>query len=111
MSPLLIFHITAAVIGMLGGVAAMSLRVGAATTPRSGPRVTPRCFRPKFLVIDDQNSTVAVRWSARGANVERFLEIGPTNRATEMTGIEIIQIVGGQVTRRWGEWGISAHHE
>jgi predicted ester cyclase len=63
------------------------------------------------LVIDDQNSTVAIRWSARGTNVERFLEIGPTNRATEMTGIEIIEIVGGQVTRRWGEWDISAHHE
>jgi predicted ester cyclase len=63
------------------------------------------------LVIDDQNSTVAIRWSARGTNVERFLEIGPTNRATEMTGIEIIEIAGGQVARRWGEWDIPAHHE
>lgn len=63
------------------------------------------------LVIDEQNSTVAVRWSARGTNVERFLGIGPTNRATEMTGIEIIQITRGQVVRRWGEWDISAHHE
>jgi predicted ester cyclase len=63
------------------------------------------------LVVDDQISTVAVRWSARGTNVERFLEIGPTNRATQMTGIEIIQIVGGRVARRWGEWDISAHRE
>ena len=63
------------------------------------------------LVIDEQNSTVAVRWSGRGTNVKRFLEIGPTNRATEITGIEIIQIAQGQVVRRWGEWDISAHHE
>ncbi len=63
------------------------------------------------LVIDEQTSTVAVRWSGRGTNVERFLEIGPTNRATAMTGIEIIQIALGQVVRRWGEWDISAHHE
>jgi steroid delta-isomerase-like uncharacterized protein len=63
------------------------------------------------LVIDEQNSTVAVRWSARGTNVERFLGIGPTNRTIEMSGIEIIQIARGQVIRRWGEWDISAHHE
>jgi len=66
---------------------------------------------PQSLVIDEQNSTVAVRWSAWGTNVERFLKIGPTNRATEITGIEIIQIAGGQVVRRWGEWDISTHHE
>jgi predicted ester cyclase len=63
------------------------------------------------LVIDEQNSTVAVRWSGRGTNAERFLKIGPTNRPTEITGIEIIQIAQGQVVRRWGEWDISAHHE
>src|SRR5258708_19951742 len=44
------------------------------------------------LVIDEQNSTVAVRWSGRGTNVERFLEIGPPNRATEIRAIGIIQI-------------------
>ena len=63
------------------------------------------------LVIDEQSSTVAVRWSGRGTNIERFLEIGPTNRATDITGIEIIQIARGQLVRRWGEWDISAHHE
>jgi predicted ester cyclase len=63
------------------------------------------------LVIDEQSSTVAVRWSGRGTNIERFLEIGPTNRATGITGIEIIQIARGQLVRRWGEWDISAHHE
>jgi steroid delta-isomerase-like uncharacterized protein len=62
------------------------------------------------LVVDEQSSTVAVRWSGRGTNVERFLGIGPTNRTIEMTGIEIIQISRGQVVRRWGEWDLSAHH-
>jgi hypothetical protein len=66
------------------------------------------CAARTVCVIDEQNSTVAVRWSGSGTNVERFLKIGPTNRATEITGIEIIQIAQGQVVRRWGEWGRGA---
>jgi hypothetical protein len=65
----------------------------------------------KSLAIDEVDSTVAARWSGRGTNVERLLKVGPTNRLTDMTGIEIIQIARGQVVRRWGEWDISAHHE
>jgi steroid delta-isomerase-like uncharacterized protein len=65
--------------------------------------------RIEQLVVDLENSRVAVRWSARGTNRAAFLGIGPTERLTSITGIEIIEIKQGQVIRRWGEWDISAH--
>ena len=61
------------------------------------------------LVIDESKSQVAVRWVAQGTNRSRFLGIGPINRLTPITGIEIIEIQDGQIIRRWGEWDISAH--
>jgi len=61
------------------------------------------------LVIDTQKHQVAVRWSATGTNRARYLGIGPTNKSTRITGIEIIQLRDGQIARRWGEWDISDH--
>lgn len=61
------------------------------------------------LVIDEARSRVAVRWTARGTNRTCFRGIGPTDRATVFRGIEIIEIKGGQIVRRWGEWDISDH--
>ena len=61
------------------------------------------------LVVDAAASKVAIRWRALGTNASRYLGAGPTNRATLITGIEIIQVEGGVITRRWGEWDISAH--
>jgi predicted ester cyclase len=60
-------------------------------------------------MVDVENSRVAVRWSARGTNKANFLGIGPTERLTSITGIEIIEIKKSQIVRRWGEWDISAH--
>jgi steroid delta-isomerase-like uncharacterized protein len=65
--------------------------------------------RVEQLVVDVENSCVAVRWSARGTNKANFLGIGPTERLTSITGIEIIEIKKSQIVRRWGEWDISAH--
>ncbi|MDD5718123.1 MAG: ester cyclase, partial [Candidatus Krumholzibacteria bacterium] len=42
------------------------------------------------LVIDPQTQRVAVRWSAAGTNRQCYLGIGPTQRPTRITGIEII---------------------
>jgi hypothetical protein len=39
------------------------------------------------------------------------LGIGPTGRATPITGIEISELQAGRVRRRWGEWDISAHRD
>lgn len=64
------------------------------------------------LVVDESRSMVTVRWSAEGTNRAEFLRIGPTNRLTHITGIEVIEIQAGQITRRWGEWDITDHrHE
>jgi steroid delta-isomerase-like uncharacterized protein len=61
------------------------------------------------LVVDARRCRVAVRWAARGTNRVRFLDIGPTNRSTLITGIEIIEVRHGKIVRRWGEWDIAAH--
>jgi steroid delta-isomerase-like uncharacterized protein len=63
------------------------------------------------LVIEESANRVAVRWSAVGTNKTRYLGIGPTNRQTNITGIEIIEFANGRITRRWGEWDISDHHD
>jgi len=59
------------------------------------------------LVIDESTGRVAVRWSATGTNRARFLGKGPTNKAVNITGIEIIEIRDGRITDRWGEWDIT----
>jgi len=61
------------------------------------------------LIIDTERHRVAVRWSATGTNRARFLGIGPTNKSTFITGIEIIEVHEGEITRRWGEWDITDH--
>jgi len=69
------------------------------------------CTAIDGLVVDEANSQVAIRWCARGTDRERYLGVGPTNRLTTITGIEIIEVRGGKIVRRWGEWDISAHFE
>jgi len=61
------------------------------------------------LVIDTENRRVAIRWSATGVNKIRYLGIGPTNKPTPITGIEIIEIRDDRIVRRWGEWDITDH--
>ncbi|MCC6408002.1 MAG: ester cyclase [Planctomycetes bacterium] len=61
------------------------------------------------LVVDVERARVAVRWTARGTNRERYLGVGPTERATRITGIEIVEFAGGRAVRRWGEWDASDH--
>ena len=63
------------------------------------------------LVIDELRSQAAVRWKAKGTNMEKFLGTGPTGRLTTITGIEIIEMSKGKIVRRWGEWDISDHAE
>lgn len=62
------------------------------------------------LIVDDSKQRVAVRWSSVGTNKTEFLGIGPTNRKTQITGIEIIEFVNNRIAKRWGEWDISDHH-
>ena len=61
------------------------------------------------LVVDEERSEVAVRWTARGTNRGTYLGVGPTGRTTTITGIEIIAVRSGRIVRRWGEWDITDH--
>jgi steroid delta-isomerase-like uncharacterized protein len=61
------------------------------------------------LVIDVERQQVAVRWSSLATNRLPYLGLGPTQRQTRIRGIEIVQIAGGRIRRRWGEWDISDH--
>ena len=63
------------------------------------------------LVVDESAARVAVRWRAEGTNRIAYLGIGPTHRRTVIAGIEILEIRGHQLVRRWGEWDITAHRE
>ncbi len=65
--------------------------------------------RVEDLVVDEAAGKVAVRWSAQGTNRKKYLGVGPTDRSTRITGIEIIEIRDGRIIRRWGEWDITAH--
>jgi steroid delta-isomerase-like uncharacterized protein len=61
------------------------------------------------LVVDEETGHAAIRWSAIGTNRVGFIGVGPTDRITPITGIEIIEVRDGQIVKRWGEWDISAH--
>jgi steroid delta-isomerase-like uncharacterized protein len=65
--------------------------------------------RVEDIIVDETVQRVAVRWSSIGTNRRKFLGVGPTYRQTTITGIEIIEVSNGQITKRWGEWDISGH--
>lgn len=65
--------------------------------------------RVEDLVVEEHSRRVAVRWSATGTNRRAYLGVGPTGRRVTITGIEIVEISGGRILRRWGEWDIGDH--
>lgn len=56
------------------------------------------------VIVDAERGRLAVRWSALGTHVARFLDRGPTGRRIRFQGIEILSVVGGRIAERWGEW-------
>jgi len=57
------------------------------------------------LVVDAPRGRVAIRWTATGTHSGRpFLGQAPSGRRIRFTGIEILEIAGGRVIARWGEW-------
>jgi len=63
------------------------------------------------VLIDVDRSRVAVRWTATGTNRAKYVGVGPTNRVTTFTGIEIVEIRDGRIVKRWGEWDATEHVE
>lgn len=56
------------------------------------------------LVIDAEQSKVAVRWEATGTHRDTFMGHAATGRKIAFAGIEIIRIENGLIAERWGEW-------
>lgn len=51
-----------------------------------------------------EGDKVALRWSARGTHSGEFMDISPTNKRVEMTGIDMLRFSGDKVVERWGEF-------
>lgn len=56
------------------------------------------------LIVDTEQSKVAVRWTATGTHRGSFMGYPATGRLIRFAGIEIITIRRGRVAERWGEW-------
>ena len=60
--------------------------------------------RVQDLVVDTENGTVAVRWTAVGSHNGEYLGAPPSGKQVRFKGIEIIRIRNDQIVERWGEW-------
>ncbi len=56
------------------------------------------------LVVDADNGSVAIRWTARGTHAAPYLGAAPSGKRIHFAGIEIIRIEKGRIVERWGEW-------
>jgi len=55
--------------------------------------------------IDDmiaEDDTVVVRWTISGTNTCKCMGLGPTTRQMTGNGMDILRIVDGKITDRWG---------
>jgi hypothetical protein len=56
------------------------------------------------IVADDvitSGDRVVVRWTLRGVHVGPFLDVAPTGRRVELTGIDIFRLVDGRIAELW----------
>lgn len=56
------------------------------------------------LIVDTEQSKVAVRWTATVTHRGSFMGYPATGRLIRFAGIEIITIRRSRVAERWGEW-------
>ena len=70
---------------------------------------TSTLFRSGFgdldVVVEDQiveEDKVVSRITMRGTHKGRFMNVAPTGKQIEISGIEIYRIVGGKISERWG---------
>lgn len=56
------------------------------------------------IIIDEENQTVVIRWTATGTHKKAFMGQSPTEKTIAFEGIEIIKCNDAKVIERWGEW-------
>ena len=74
-----------------------------------GVQYTSTLFRTGFadinVVVEDQiveEDKVVSRITMRGTHKGKFMDVAPTGKQVEITGIEIYRIVSGKISERWG---------
>lgn len=76
---------------------------------KSGIRELYKAF-PDFhavisdLVVDIEQSKVAIRWTASGTHRGHFMGHAASGRTIVFAGIEIVRIENELICERWGEW-------
>ena len=60
------------------------------------------------LVVDVDAQKLTVRWSGAGHHRAAFLGVPATGRQITFHGIELLQVAGGVIAERWGEWDAAA---
>ncbi len=56
------------------------------------------------LIADCEAGRVAIRWSAAATHLGPFMGRPASGLIVDFRGIEVIQIDGGRLVERWGEW-------
>jgi predicted ester cyclase len=72
----------------------------------------PSAFPDVHITIEDQiaeGDKVVTRWTDRGTHQGEYLDIAPTGKQVEYTGISIDRIADGKIVESWLEsdrWGL-----
>lgn len=65
-----------------------------------------RAFPNPDVEVEDmiaEGDKVVVRWTARATHRGEFMDISPTNKRVEMTGIDILRFSDGKIVESWSE--------
>ena len=63
----------------------------------------------RFTVEDQiaEGDKVVTRWSVRGRHQGGLMGVAPTNKQMTVTGVDIHQIVNGQIVEHWSNWDMA----
>lgn len=76
---------------------------------REGMRQTVSMFRDAFPDLDlrvdemiSEGDTVAARFTATGTQRGQFMDIPPSGKSFEITGLDLVRFRDGQLVEHWG---------
>jgi steroid delta-isomerase-like uncharacterized protein len=51
-----------------------------------------------------ESDLVVVRWTARGTHLGALMEMSPTGKTIQVSGVEVLRIVDGRIVEEWTNW-------